>query len=61
MKLRTIAEIQHKSPTTNMDRSNVTGVLATGSVNDLFHGKQKEKSKNRKKPSASEPKPADPV
>lgn len=45
MKLRLIAEIQHKLPTTNMSRANVTGVLGTSSVNNIF---QKKKNKKKK-------------
>lgn len=37
MKLRLISEIQRKSPTTNMDRSNVTGAYGVASINDYFH------------------------
>lgn len=37
MRLRIIAEIQRKSPTTNMDRINQTGTYAVGSVNDYLH------------------------
>jgi len=37
MKLQLISEIQRKSPTTNLDRSNVTGVYGVASINDFFH------------------------
>lgn len=37
MRLRLISEIQRKSPTTNMDRTNVTGVYAVASINDYLH------------------------
>ena len=37
MKLRVIAEIQRKWPTTNMDRSNASGVYAATSVLDYYH------------------------
>ena len=37
MKLRLIAEIQHKYVTTNMNRNSVSGAYGTSSVNDLFH------------------------
>lgn len=37
MKLKAILEVQRKMPTTNMDRSNVTGAYGVASVNDFFH------------------------
>lgn len=37
MKLSLISEIQHKYVTTNMNRSNISGVYAANSINDLFH------------------------
>lgn len=49
MKLRTIAEIQHKTPATNMDRSNTTGVLGTASVNNLFRKPKDKKPKEKEK------------
>jgi hypothetical protein len=37
MKLRTILEIQRKSPTTTMDRANTVGSYAVGSIQDFLH------------------------
>lgn len=37
MKLRLIAEIQRKWPTTNMDRTNCSSVYAASSMNDYYH------------------------
>jgi len=37
MKLRLIAEIQHKYVTSNMNRNSVSGAYGTSSINDLFH------------------------
>lgn len=37
MRLRLISEIQRKWPTTNMDRTNVTGAMATPAINDYLH------------------------
>jgi len=37
MKLRMITEVQYKTPSTNMDRTNCIRQLAAGSVNDLYH------------------------
>lgn len=55
MKLRVLSEIQLKEPSTNMDRSNSTGVRAQGSVNDLLHKPQVASKKNKKQPSKNEP------
>jgi len=55
MKLRVLSEIQLKEPSTNMDRSNSTGVRAQGSVNDLLHKPQvAPKQKNKKQPLKNE-------
>lgn len=45
MKLKTISEIQLKTPLTNIDRSNSGGVLSTNSINDLFKRKKQKKKK----------------
>ncbi len=37
MKLSMISEMQRKWPTTNMDRTNVTGAYAVASMNDFCH------------------------
>jgi hypothetical protein len=37
MKLSMISEMQRKWPTTNMDRTNVTGSYGVASVNDYCH------------------------
>ncbi len=55
MKLKTISEIQHKFPTTCLDRANVAGVYATASMNDYLHlvhdgDGHAKKHKQRKKP-----------
>lgn len=55
MKLRLIAEVQHKFPTTNMDRSNASGVYGASGLNDYYHlvhpgGQGHGKRHHRKKP-----------
>jgi len=50
MKLSVISEIQYKETSTNMDRSNSTGVRAQGSINDLLHKRPLEKKKKSKQP-----------
>jgi len=55
MKLRMISEIQHKFPSTNMDRTNVTGVYGVASINDYFHlvhpgGQGHAKRRHRRRP-----------
>lgn len=57
MKLRLISEIQRKSPTTNMDRSNVTGVYGVASVNDFFHLVHPGSEGHAKKDGGEESKP----
>lgn len=37
MKLRMISEVQYKTPSTNMDRTNCLRQLSVGSINDLYH------------------------
>ncbi len=49
MKLRLISEIQRKFPSTNMNRSNVTGALAVGSINDYMHLVHGEKTESADK------------
>lgn len=55
MKLRLIAEVQRKWPTTNMDRTNSSGVYAVASLNDYYHamhpgGTGHGQRRHRKKP-----------
>ena len=37
MKLKMILEVQFKTPSTNMDRTNCLRQLSAGSINDLYH------------------------
>ena len=48
MKLRLISEIQYKETSTNMDRSNSTGVRAQSAINDLLHINPTTKPKKTK-------------
>ena len=55
MKLRVLSEIQYKETSTNMDRSNSTGVRAQGSINDLLHKPPVAPKKNKQQSLENEP------